>query len=178
MSVSPAETLLGLLLVFLLPGFGLTRAFFPERRVFRPLSLRTLVEQLTSSLVLSLVVTVLVGFAWLGTSVGVQATWSDPLVEASLAVVAVVALAVAALRGSFARVPPEGPPLEPEAGHEGALDIVRDLDRMAHEERRLAHQLRAAGERTKEGQAIRAELERVRAESEAVRRRREAEYAQ
>jgi hypothetical protein len=178
MPASSLEAAVGLLLIFFLPGFGLTRAIFPEQRVFRPLSLRTLVEQLTGSLVLSIVATILVGFGWLGSSVGAQATWSDPRIELSLAVVTVAALAAAAARGSFARTPPAGPRLEPNAGQEGPLELLRRLDELAHEERRLLHRLRTAGEGTPEGKAVRGELDRVRAEAETVRRRREAEYAE
>jgi hypothetical protein len=174
----PAAIVLGLLLIFLLPGFGLTRAIWPERRVLRPLSLRALVEQLTTSLVLSVVATVLVGFAWLGSSAGVQATWSDPVVEGTLALLAAAALVVAAARGSFARVPPEAPRLEPEGGHEGPLELLRRLDQYERDERRLEHRLRTAGEASSEGRTIRAELDRLRAEAEALKERRESEYAQ
>ena len=41
-----AEVGAGQLLVYFLPGFGLSRALFPERRVFRPLSFGGLLEQL------------------------------------------------------------------------------------------------------------------------------------
>ena len=177
MAASLPETLLGLLLVFFLPGFGVLRALFPEQRVFRPLSLRTLVEEVTGSLVLSVTLTILVGFAWLGSTTGVQASWSDPIVEVILGAIAGLALAVAALRGSFARTPPPAPALEPTAGEAGAFELLRALDQFAREERRLEHKLRVVGEGSREAEAIRDALERVRSEADQVRRRREAEYA-
>jgi hypothetical protein len=178
MAASIPEALLGLLLVYFLPGFGVVRAMFPERRVFRPLSLRTLVEELTASLVLSVALAILIGFVWLGTSTGVQASWSQPLVELTLGLIGLVGLALAAFRGSFARIPPTATEPEPSPGEAGAFELIRSLDQIAREERRLTHRLRVVGEGSSESTAIRAELERVRAESARIRRLREAEYAQ
>ena len=172
-----AEVGAGLLLVFFLPGFGLTRALFPERRVFRPLSFRGLLEQLASSLVLSVAVTIVVGFAWLGTSPGVQAGWSTPYVEATLAAITAAAFAVAIARGSFSRDPPLARALEPDGSPVDPMEIVAKLDRLAREERRLAHKLRIAGGSSAESEPIQRALAANRAEASQLRSEREAEYA-
>jgi hypothetical protein len=177
MTVDAAFAVGGIILIFFLPGFGLTRALFPEQRVFRPRSLRTLVEQLTLSVFASLVLTVLVGFAWLGTSTGFEAAPSNPLVELTLAAVTVVALAAATLRGSFSRNPPRAPHPSEELGHERPLELVRALDDLAREERRLRHRLRSVEADSREHATVTAELESVRGEASRLKARREAEYA-
>jgi hypothetical protein len=171
------EALGGLLLIFLLPGFGVTRALFPERRVFRPLSWKNLLEELTSSIVLSVAITILVGFAWLGTSVGFQSNWSDPLVEITLLGITVLAMAVAALRGAFSREPPMAPSLEPQGGHSDPMVVIRRLDQLRREERSLQHRIRVAGSNAPESGPLVQELERVRSEVARLRVEREEEYA-
>lgn len=172
------EAVIGTLLVFVLPGFGITRALFPERRVFRPRSWTNLLEQLTSSVVLSVGVTILVGFAWLGTPTGVQASWSDPLIEANLAAVTGGALAVAIVRGSFSAQPPDSPPIEPQGGHSDPTELIRRLDRLARDERSIRHRIRVAGPKSSEAEPLTQELERIRADAAHLRAERESEYAQ
>ncbi|MCI4349476.1 MAG: DUF1616 domain-containing protein [Thermoplasmata archaeon] len=176
MTVNLAFAVGGLLLLFFLPGFAVTRALFPEQRVVRPRSIRTLVEQVTLSVFVSLALTVLVGFALLGTSGGFGAAPSDPLVELALVAVTVVALVTAVLRGSFSAVPPATVSTE-EPGNEGALELVRALDDLAREERRLRHRMRGAPGDSLEHAKVAAELETVRDEATRLRARREAEYA-
>jgi len=171
------EASAGLLLVLFLPGFALTRALFPERRVFRPLSLRTAVEQLASSVVLSVVLAIVVPFAWLGSASGVEADWTDPLIEVSLSAVAVAGLAVAVVRGSFSRTVPAAPPEERVPGEDDPMGLLRRLEANAREERRIRHRIRVAPSGSPEGQRLKDDLDRVRAEGESLRREREAEYA-
>ncbi|HEV2166420.1 MAG TPA: DUF1616 domain-containing protein [Thermoplasmata archaeon] len=173
----PLEIVAGLLLVFFLPGFAITRALFPERRVFRPLSWKNLLEQLTSSVVLSVALTILVGFVWLGTSTGVQANWSDPLEEATLGAVAAVALGIAVARGGFSVLPPKSAPLEPQGGHSDPVEVVHRLDLLAREERTLTHRIRVVGSRSDAAQPLVQELERVQGEAARLRAEREEEYA-
>jgi uncharacterized membrane protein len=170
------EAIVGLLLVFFVPGYCLTKATFPEWRVRGPDGLRRLLEIGTLAFVLSLVLTVLVGALLLAVSpAGFQAYWSDPVLEAGLAAIAAVGFAIAWTRGAFARTPPAPHPLEPSGGEEGAWELSRELDRLARDERRLVHQLRSSPD--SETPRLKAELERVRAESTELRNRREVEYA-
>lgn len=167
----------GLMLIFFLPGFAVTRALFPERRVFRPPSGKVLVEQLTSSVILSVAITILAGYVWLGTSVGFQVTWAQPRVEESLAAISGVGLAVAAARGSFARRTPQGPDLPPEAGHSDPMALIRQLDELARRRRSLQHQRRIAGGDSPDSASIDEAIRRIDDEDRALRAQREEEYA-
>jgi len=170
------EVVVGFLLVFFVPGYALVRATFPEWRLRGPSAGLRLVETFTLSLVLSVTLTVLVGYGLLvGATGGFQAYWTDPLLEAALAAIAAVGFAGAWYRGAFSSAPPSASS-EP-AGEEGAWELTRELDRIAREERRLTHQLRVRGTDPKEGARLRADLDRLAAEREALQRRREAEYA-
>jgi hypothetical protein len=177
MGVDALEAAIGLLLLLVLPGFGIYRAVLPERRILRPWSASALIEAAAASLLLSLSLTVIVGWLWLGSSAGFSAAWTDPTLEASLASIAAVAFVVAALRGGFARTAPAAPALDPEGGTEGPMEIVRELERLTREERRIAHRLRRVERSSGEATALQAELDRVRGQVDAVRARREAEYA-
>ncbi len=167
------QGLVGLLLVFFLPGFAVARAVFPERRILRPFSSIALVESIALGLVLSVAITILVGFAWLGSSVGFQAGWSDPLVEATLAAVALVGFVVAYWRGSFARVPPVPATVEPNVPESDPIDLIRELERLHREERRIRHRLRTRTEGRADAER---ELEGVRSEIARLAAQREAEY--
>ncbi len=169
-----AEVLAGLALVFVLPGFAIGRAVFPERRLLRPFSLYRITEEAAMALVLSVAVTILAGFAWLGTSTGVEPGWSDPILEATLALITLAALGVAAARGGFRRLPPAAPAPDPAGGLGDPMEIVRDLERLHRTERRLLHELRVGGG---DPDAVRRELDEVRAEIARRTADREAEYA-
>ncbi len=173
---APWEAALGLLLVYLLPGFGITRALFPERRVFRPWSAKELLEQTTASIVLSVGTAILVGYAWLGTTTGVRAGWNDPLIELTLAVIAAAALAVAGGRGSFSREPPRGPPHTDGVTETDPMVLVHELEALSREERVLRHRIRVAGPGSNEAEPLAQELARVRAEAARLRAGREGEY--
>lgn len=177
MVLDTLEAWTGFLLVFFLPGFALTRAVFPDQRAFRPLNLLVALEQAISAIVLSVVLTILIGFLWLGTPTGVEAHWTNPILEASLSGVTLVGLAVAALRGSFSRVPPPAYRGEEAPGESAPLELGRALDRLARDERRLRHRLRVLGAGSSEADEIERSLKRLRGEADRLRAEREAEYA-
>lgn len=174
------EATAGGLLVFFVPGFFLTRALFPEWRLRGPAALRRLIETLTLSFVLSVTLTVLVGYLLLTVAPGgFQAYWSDPVLEAMLSGVAVVAFGAGVLRHAYAREAPAARPLtEPEPGGSGAWELTRELDRLGREERRIRHALRTGSPDADERRRLNARIEEIQAESAALGQRREAEYAE
>ncbi|MGA7924344.1 MAG: DUF1616 domain-containing protein, partial [Thermoplasmata archaeon] len=101
MAVPVDEAALALGLIYLIPGFAVSRAVFPEWRFRGPLGLQRVVETVALSLTLSVALVVLIGFILSSTSVGFSASWSDPFLELVLVVVTILALVVAALRGAF-----------------------------------------------------------------------------
>jgi pimeloyl-ACP methyl ester carboxylesterase len=168
----------GLVLLFFLPGYATTKALFPEWRVRGVQALRRALETVTLSFVLSVAWTVVVGYGLLELAPGgFQAAWSDPELEAALALVTLGAVGVGAWMGAYSRVPPERPPTSAVPGEEGAWELTRRLDRLAREDRRLRHALRTADPNGPESDALRAELERVSEESSRLRQEREREYA-
>jgi uncharacterized membrane protein len=173
------EVVAGGLLVFFVPGYALAKATFPEWRVRGREALLRLLELVTLGFVLSVVLTVLVGYALLAAAPGgFQAYWTDPLLEAVLAGIAVVAFLVGWLRGAYAREPPEAAAAdEVDTGDAGAWELSRELDRLAREERRIRHELRVTGKDSPEARRLAGELDRVGAERAALQQRREAEYA-
>jgi hypothetical protein len=177
MSVASSfEAVAGLLLVFFVPGYTVTKALFPEWRIRGPAGLLRLIEIVTLSFVLSVVLTVLVGYLLLvGTSAGFQAYWTSPVLEGILVVIALAAFLVAYSRKAFARVPPVAPPLEPAGGEEGAWEFLRQLEVLGREERRLEHELRVSS--TSERPHLQTRLDEIRAQSAALRAEREAQYA-
>ena len=178
MSVSLPLAIVGILLVFILPGFTIAKAVFPERRIRGADGPIWGIELAAITLVLSVVVTILMGFALLvGGPSGFAADWSDPALEAGLAAVSVVAGAVGLVRGSYSAAPPAGPPLEPSHGAEGAWEEIRAMEGLVREERRRLHRLRTTGAGSSERATIEHELETVRAEIRRRREAREAEYA-
>lgn len=170
-----AEVVIGLLLVFLLPGYALTKAIFPEWRVRGPTAALRAVELLTLSLVLSVVATILVGFVLAnGPGPGFSASWSDPVLEVVLAALTLLALAVGAVRGAFAREPPAAPLLDPSPGSDDGWALVVRLETLDRERRSAQHHLRrATGAEVDRWRNVIAELDR---EAARLRTRREAEY--
>jgi hypothetical protein len=178
-TASPPEVVVGLLLVFALPGYGITKATFPEWRLRGPDALLRVVEVGTLSLVLSVTVTILVGFI-LGNLPGsfFQAGWSDPLLEAILAVITAVAFVVAVLRGGFSKTAPTGPTPEPSPGTEDPMRLVRALEENQRQARRLQHALRQLKSDDPSRSRLEAELADTQRRSQELRATREAEYAQ
>lgn len=179
MTASPPEILAGVLLVFALPGYGITKATFPEWRLRGANALLRAVEVGTLSLVLSVTVTILVGFV-LGNLPGsfFQAGWSDPLLEAILAAISAVGLTIGVLRGGFSKVPPAAPALEPSAGEEDPMALIRALEANQRHARRLEHALRQLKPDDPQRSRLENELADTQRKSQELRASREAEYAQ
>ncbi|MGA7861025.1 MAG: DUF1616 domain-containing protein [Thermoplasmata archaeon] len=178
MTASPPEILVGLLLVFALPGYAITKATFPEWRLRGPDALLRSVEIGTLSLVLSVTVTILVGFV-LGNLPGsfFQAGWSDPLLETILAAISGVGLAVAVLRGGFSKTPPARPAPEPSPDEEDPMALLRALEESQRRARRLQHALRQLKADDPDRARLEAELADTHRRSQELRANQEAEYA-
>jgi Protein of unknown function (DUF1616) len=173
-----ALALVGALLVFALPGYALTKSVFPEWRVRGARALLTAVELGTMSFVLSITLTVLVGFFLLNASPGgFQATWNDPVVELVLAGITAIGVVVAYRRGAFAREPPAAPAVEEERGLSGGWEAMRRMDQLAREERGLRRSLTRIAPGSEEERQVRSRLAGVQAEASAVRAARESEVA-
>jgi Protein of unknown function (DUF1616) len=172
------EAIAGLLLVFFLPGYTLTKATFPEWRVRGRVAFLRLLEFVTLALVLSVVLTVLVGYVLLTAAPGgFQAFWTDPVLEAVLAGTTVLGFVAGWMRGAYRREAPPAPARESAGGDEGAWELSRELDSLGRDERRVAHELRTrAGDPAQEAR-LREELDRIRVRREQLREHREAEYA-
>ncbi|MGA9840161.1 MAG: DUF1616 domain-containing protein [Thermoplasmata archaeon] len=174
---SPPEAVAGLFLVFFLPGYALTRAMFPEWRLRGPAAFLRLVETVTLAFVLSVGLTVLAGYLLLTVAPGgFRAYWSDPVLEAVLAGITVVAFVAGWVEGAYRREPPSTHVADGGLGDEGAWELTRELDRLGREERRLNHALRTLAVPSDEPR-IREELTQVRARREELRQVREVEYA-
>jgi hypothetical protein len=178
-TASLPEIIVGLLLVFALPGYAIAKATFPEWRLRGPVALLRVVEIGTLSLVLSVTVTILVGFV-LGNLPGsfFQAGWTDPLLEAILAAIAAVGLVVATLRGGFSRIPPMAPAPEPSPGEEDPMALLRALDDNQRHARRLQHALRQLKADDPQRGRLESELAETQRRAQELRTNREAEYAQ
>jgi len=173
--VSLVEAVVGGLLLFFIPGYAVTKATFPEWRIRGPEGARRLLETVTLSFVVSIGLTVIVGFGILDLAPGgLSATWTDPLLEGALALVAAVAFAASVFRQAWSREPPRAAAAPRE---EGAWELSRELERLGRDERRLQHALRVSGGSAADEARLSAELESVRAERDALRKRREEEYA-
>jgi hypothetical protein len=178
-SVDPALAVAGLLLVFFVPGYAVVKATFPDWRVRGPDPLRRGLEIATLAFVLSVTLTVLVGYFLLDVGPGgFQASWSQPVLEAALAGVALVAFVIGWLRGAYGHEPPVRSRAEgSDDGAEGAWELTRELDRLRREERRLVHRLRAGPADGAAREESERELRRVRDAAGELQREREAEYA-
>ena len=170
------EAVAGLLLVFFVPGYAVVKATFPEWRIRGPEAYLRLVETVTLAFVLSVVLTVLLGTVLLLTPAGVQVYWTDPVLEATLAGVAIVAGVAGWLRGAYRKQPPLTA-TPPGDGEEGAWELTRELEAIIRAERRVQHALRVAEPRSTEASRLEAELSELRNRREELRREREAEYA-
>jgi len=173
-----AEAIAGGLLLFFVPGYAVTKAAFPEWRVRAADGGRRLLEVVTLSFVTSIGLTVVVGFGLLDLAPGgFAAAWTDPVLEASLAAVALVAFVAAYVRGGFSATPPKASRPSEGSGEEGAWEISRELERLGRDERRVRHELRAGSKSPSESAQLRAELDAIESERDALRRQREEEYA-
>lgn len=170
------ETIVGFLLLFFLPGLGLTLAVFPEWTARGPGTVRRTLETVVLAFVLSIVLTVLVGYVLLSAAPsGFQAAWSDPVLEVILAGITLVTLVLALLRGAFRR----GLSVRPlPASEEGAWELSRELDRLAREERSLRRDLASGRLAPADSDRLERQLRDVVDRSSELRRAREAEYAE
>ena len=137
---------LSVLLFFFVPGYLLVRVLWPEWRLRGEKALERTLTTVALALVLSLALTILVGFV-LGNAGLFYASASDPLLEAILAVLSLVLFGIGWWRGAFARTPPQPSPLAeaPLAGEEDAEEFTARWEEFARDERRLRHEIRVAG---------------------------------
>ena len=176
---NPVEVVAGLLLVFFLPGYAVSKALFPEWRIRGSGALRRLIELVTLSFVLSVVLTVVVGYfelTWVPG--GFQASWTDPVLEVSLAGIAVVAFVLGLARGAYRTEPPVVPSHPPPGGEEGAFELTRRLDLLGREGRRIRHALRASQPAPSERARLESRLHGVESERAELERQRESDYAE
>lgn len=170
------EFVIGILLLFFVPGYFVTKATFPEWRIRGDDALLRAIEIGTLSFVLSVALTVLIGYGLLvGSTQGFQAAWSDPVLEGILGAIAVLALIVGAARGAYRAEPPVRP-TAPAPGEQRPFELARELTRLDHEEDRLRKAIERA-DTSEEADGLKSELEAVRVRRIELRRRREAEYA-
>ncbi len=169
--IEPLAILVGAALFFFLPGFALVRAVFPERRFRGAAGLRGALELTVLSFVLSVVLTVLVGYLLVSAVPGAfSATWDTPTLEVALAALAVVGFGVGAVRGAYSATPPAARAPAALPGDEGAWELSQKLDRLAAERRA------ARGGPASTTEASTATLARLEDEEGALARAREAEY--
>ncbi|HEV2317401.1 MAG TPA: hypothetical protein VGV89_07505 [Thermoplasmata archaeon] len=165
-------------LFFALPGLAIVRAVFPEWRIAGALAITRAIETATLGFLLSLTLTILVGFGLTFGSTGTfPAGWSDPLLESILAAVTALAATVAFLRGGFAAEPPAAPPLEPAPGADSPESTLRELARLRVEARSVQRQLRHGNRSAAEQSMLRERLRSIDTEVEALKERRSADYA-
>ncbi len=170
------EVVAGILLVFFAPGYFVTKATFPEWRVRGDEALVRAIEIGTLSFVLSVTLTVLVGYGLLaGGPQGFQASWTDPVLEAILFAIAILAFGVGVARGAYRTIPPvrTAPGLPGEAR---PFELGQELTRLDREEIRLRRELDRS-DTSEEQEKLESELDAVRARRAELQRRREAEYA-
>lgn len=176
--IAVGEAVAGGAILFFVPGFAVAKAVFPDRRVAGADGVRWGLELVALAFVLSVVLTVTVGYVLLaGVPGGFSASWSDPLLEAVLAAIALVAVVAGWLEGAYARTPPAAPYPEAEPGGDGAWETGVRLDRLQRDRLSLEGEIRRTPASDAEATArLRSRLDRVAEEEEALRRRREAEY--
>ncbi len=176
MSANPVEVAVGIPFLFFLPGYLVTKAVFPEWRIRGPEATLRLIEVVSLGFVLSVVLTVLVGYALLGSPGGFAASWGDPVLESALGGIAIAAFVGGLARGAYRAQAPSSTREREDDGEEGAWELSRELDRLAREERRLEHSLRVAASAASDRASIEGELEAIRRERIALERGREETY--
>jgi len=174
--IAVVETIVGISLVFFLPGFAASKAVFPEWRVRGPDPLGHALRLVTLSFVLSVAITVVVGFALLNLSPdGFSSTWSNPLLEIALVAITGVALTVAWIRGAFRKG--RGVEAErPEAGNAGSWELMRELEALERERHQLERKRRATDSDSPQAAELDRAIAAVRGRSDSLRRTREAEF--
>jgi len=176
--VALVQAVAGGVLLFFLPGYAVARAVFPERRVRGPTAVGWVLELVALAFVLSVVLTVVVGYVLLaGTSGGFSASWSDPRLEVGLAAITLVAFVAGWLEGAYARTPPPGHRIGADPGTARPWELSDRLDRLQRERIGLERRLRATPASDADRIAeLTADRDHVVAEEERLRQRREADY--
>ncbi|MCL4308779.1 MAG: DUF1616 domain-containing protein [Candidatus Thermoplasmatota archaeon] len=175
---SVGEAILAGALIFFVPGYGVTRATFPEWRVLFPPRRLRLLETVALSFVVSVALTVIAGEILLSTSPsGFQAYWTDPVLEMFLAAISVVAFLVAWARGAFREAPPDAYHLVATAPEEDPWMLMQELDRLERVRRRAMHRLRRSEAGSRESAQIQAEIDEIDSRRTKILREREQEYA-
>jgi hypothetical protein len=172
---TPWQAAIGLLLLYVLPGFAIARALFPEWRFRGESGTLHAVETAVLTVVLSVASTILVGFVLLNSSAGFSADWSNPLLETGLLGITAVGGGLAWGRGAFARTPPTGPALEPEAGALGGAEALAAAEEIQRRVRRIRHELKAHPSPS-EAARLQDELRVLEIEARRLGRDREASY--
>ncbi len=177
MVLDTLEAIAGGILILAAPGLAWCRALFPEWRISGPLAALRAVQTATLGFLMSIALTIVVGFGLTFSSNGpFPASWSDPLLEAILAGITAIGLVVAFLRGGFAHDPPTGPATEPAPGADSPEPTLRELVRLQTEARRLRHRLRAGSLSASGRSETESRLEGVNREIEELRARREEAF--
>lgn len=177
MVLDTLEAILGGFLILAAPGLAWSRALFPEWRIAGPQAYLRAVETASMAVVVSLSLTIVVGFGLtFNTNGSFPASWSDPLLEAILAAIAVVGAVLAWARGGFSRVPPPAPALEPAPGADSPEELLRDLARLQAESRRLRHALRRGGISENQAASVRGQLAETDRSIEELKSRREEAF--
>jgi len=177
-ALSVVEAVAGGCLLFFVPGYTVAKAVFPERRLSGPEGVGWAIELVALALVLSVVLTVAVGYLLLADAPGgFSASWSDPLLESVLGAIALLAGVAGWLEGAYARVPPARMARQPEPGGTGAWELSVELDRLQRERLGLERELRRTAASEVEARAgLRTRIDQVVDAEQVLRRRREAEY--
>lgn len=144
MAVDPLFSLAALVLLFFLPGYLLMKALWPEHRVRGPGGRLWLLQVLAGGVVLSTVLSILIGF-YLGNVGLFQAGPSQPYLEALLGALSAVFFVAGWFRGAFARTAPAPAPVGGEElpAEDDTGDYWKSLEEMARTERRLRHEIRS-----------------------------------
>lgn len=176
-ALTDVEAAVGILLIFFIPGYAITKGIFPEWRISGREATRRAVEVVTLSFVLSVALTVFVGYLLLAAAPGgFQAYWSSPVLEVLLVAISAGAAVVAWWRGAFSATPPVRAP-ETAPPEEETWELMSQLDRISREERRLRHRLRTLDVKAPERSQLDQELRALQDQREALQSHREAEYA-
>ncbi len=166
--------LAALALFFFLPGFVWVRALWPEKRFRGPEAVENVVEGLTAGFLLSLALTILIGFG-LGNGPGTfQAAPSDPLLETILAILTAGGLAAGWLRGGWGPHSTAGgaEPSSPPEDLEGTISRFEDMEAEERELSRALKGSRGAGEAS----GLRQRLADLRARRRAAEQQRQQEF--
>lgn len=175
MAATVPESIVGFLLVFVLPGFATYAGLFPERLARGRDPLARGVEIAAASLVTSVSLTIVVGFGLLSLAPdGFQAAWGNPQLEEVLGAISVSGFAVAAVRWRSSRRAPTAVEEEPE---DDPFQALVELDRLHREERRLRHRARTLGSDAPERADVDAQLAEVQRTIDQRIRDREAALA-